>query len=94
MTAFQIRTFIPQDGVFSITLPEYLRGKNVKLQAKPDIPHEQSEDTFAIFCNNFRSTECSSMSDDDYIAGIRSLRGILTNAPDLSDLRDETERAL
>ena len=94
MTAFQIRTFIPQDGNFSITLPEHLRGKNVKLQAEQDISNEQSEDTFTIFCNNFRSAECSSMSDDEYIAGIRSLRGILTDAPDLSVLRDETERAL
>ena len=94
MTAFQIRTFIPQDGIFSITLPEHLRGKNVQLRAEPDMPNEESEDVFTHFCKNFRSVECSSMSDDEYITGIRSLRGILTDAPDLSDLRDETERTL
>ena len=31
MQTFQTQTFIPQDGVFSIALPEHLRGADVEL---------------------------------------------------------------
>ena len=98
MTAFQIQTFIPQDGNFAITLPEYLRGKTVKLRAEPTMPTEQpaerTEDAFTLFCNNFHAADCPTMSDEEYLAGIRSLRGIFAGSPDLSDLRDETDREL
>jgi hypothetical protein len=94
MTAFQIHTFIPLDGNLSITLPEHLRGKNIKLYAESDGQNEQKEDVFTLFCRNFNSADYSSMSDEEYIEGIRSLRGILSGSVDLSDLRDETDREL
>ena len=77
MTAFQIQTFIPQDGNFSITLPSHLRGAAVDLSISKE---ETSKPT--------------RLSDEEYLEGIRSLRGILTGTPDSSGLRDETDRVL
>ena len=94
MAAFQFQTFIPQDGVLSVTLPEHLRGKTVKLRAEPEVPTEQPEDAFTLFCNNFRTVDDPAMSDEEYIAGIHSLRGILAGSPDLSELRCEIDREL
>jgi len=102
MAAFQFQTLIPQDGVLSVTLPEHLRGKTVKLRAEPtmpterqtELPTEQPEDAFTLFCNSFHTVDDPAMSDEEYLAGIRSLRGILPGSPDLSDLRDETDREL
>ena len=94
MAAFQFQTFIPQDGVLSVTLPEHLRGKTVRLRAEPEMPTEQPEDAFTLFCNNFHTVDNITMSDEEYIADIRSLQGILSGSPDLSDLRDETDREL
>jgi hypothetical protein len=94
MAAFQFQTFVPQDGVLSVTLPEHLRGKTVKLRAEPELPIEQPDDVFTLYCNSFRPADCPVMSDEEYLAGIRSLRGILAGSPDLSDLRDETDRKL
>jgi len=97
MAAFQFQTFIPQDGVLSVTLPEHLRGKTVKLRAEPEVlieqPTELSEDAFTVFCNNFHSADYPAMSDEEYLALINSFRGSL-QAVDYSDLRDETERVL
>ena len=92
MTALQIQTFVPWDGNLSITLPERFRGKKVKLFAEPDAQDEEEKDAFTLFCENFRASDYSSMSDEEYIEGIRSLRGILTGPPDYSDLREETDR--
>jgi hypothetical protein len=96
MTAFQTQTFVPLDGNLSITLPESFRGKSVKVHAEPERQsgQEEEEDAFTRFCENFRASDYSSMSDEEYIEGIRSLRGILTGPVDYSDLREETDREL
>jgi len=94
MTAIQIQTFVPRDGHLSITLPERFRGKKVKLSAEPDGQDEEEKDAFTLFCENFRTSDYSSMSDEEYLEGIRSLCGILTGPPDYSDLREETDREL
>ena len=93
MTAFQVRTFVPRDGNLSITLPVRFRGKKVKLSAEPEKQDEEEKDAFTLFCENFRASDYSSMSDEEYLEGIRSLRGILTGPVDYSDLREETDRS-
>ena len=46
MTAFRTLTFVPLDGTLSITLPESLRGKKVKLSAEPDRKNEVDDSDF------------------------------------------------
>jgi hypothetical protein len=94
MTAFQTQAFIPLDGSLSITLPEHLRGKNVRLRAELETPKEEEEDAFTFFCKNFCPDDYSSMSDEEYLEGIRSLRGILKGEVDYSNLREKVDREL
>jgi len=94
MTAFQIQTFVPRGGNLSITLPENFWGKSVRLHAESDAQSEPKEDAFTLFCKNFRASDHSSMSDEEYLEGIRSLCGILSGPPDYSNLREETDREL
>ena len=101
MTAFRIQTFVPSDGIVSITLPERFRKTKVELfvsEKEMYEPHKMSrEERLALlypFGEAFLSDDSSSMSDEEYIKGIRSLRGILTGPVDYSDLREETDREL
>jgi hypothetical protein len=91
MSLFQIDAFVPQDGNVLINLPEEFRGKNVKLAAAAD---SAEDDVFTLFCKHFSSKDFSHISDEDYIKGIRSLRGILAEPIDYSDIRDETDREI
>ena len=70
-------------------MPESFRGRKVKLSAEPDVQDEEEKDAFTLFCENFRASDYSSMSDEEYVERIRSLRGILTGPVDYSDLREE-----
>ena len=59
MTAFQFQTFIPQDGVLSITLPEYLRGADVELHiAKKEAsqPLPMGKEEYLARINAYRGT--------------------------------------
>ncbi|MCL2005721.1 MAG: hypothetical protein FWG73_06105 [Planctomycetaceae bacterium] len=85
MTAFQTQAFVPLDGNLSITLPESLRGKKVKLSAEPDRKNEQDDDTFTLFCKKLDSVDSSSMSEEEFFEGLRSVRGWLANRPKMSD---------
>jgi len=59
MQTFQIQTFIPQDGVFSIALPEYLRGADVELvitkkeTARPPLLNKEE---YLALINSYRGT--------------------------------------
>ena len=55
----------------------------LKTKRQPEMPETEVE-----------KAESGKMSEEEYLEGIRSLRGILTGAPDYSDLRDETDREL
>ena len=70
MTAFQIQTFIPIDGNLSITLPESLRGKNVKLSAEPE-RKDETKDALTLYFEKMESME--SMSDEEFSELLRSL---------------------
>ena len=101
MIAFQIQTFVPLDGNISITLPEHLRETNVELFiAKKETAHppKLSKEEYLALMDSFRRTlrnvDDSPISDEEYLEGINSLRGILTGTPDYSDLREETDREL
>jgi hypothetical protein len=62
-----------------------------------DTPMMSEEERLALlypFGEAFHRTDYSSISDEEYIEGIRSLRGILTGPVDYSDLREETDREL
>jgi hypothetical protein len=78
MTAFQIQTFIPQDGNFAITLPEYLRGADVEL----------------FIAKKTSQMDKPQIDKEEYIARINAYRGTLDPSFDYSDLRDETDREL
>jgi hypothetical protein len=59
MTAFQIQTFIPQDGNFSITLPSHLRGVEVELViSKEEMtrPTKLSKEEYIALVNSYRGT--------------------------------------
>ena len=59
MAAFQIQTFIPQDGNFAITLPEYLRGADVGLHiAKTEAskPLTMGKEEYIARINAYRGT--------------------------------------
>jgi len=59
MTAFQIQTFIPQDGNFAITLPECLRGTDVELHiAKKEtaITSPKGKEEYIARINAYRGT--------------------------------------
>jgi len=59
MTAYQIQTFIPQDGNFAITLPEYLRGTAVELHiAKKEAsqPLPLGKEEYIARINAYRGT--------------------------------------
>jgi hypothetical protein len=90
MTAFQLRTFIPNNGELSIVLPVSLRGQNVQLDiSAPLSPAHDAEDTFAQFFKEVCSTDYSKIGDEEYLEGLRTLQGSLKGGLDLSDLRDE-----
>ena len=103
MTAFQLQTFVPQDGKLSITLPVYLRETDVdmfisKRKDKPPRLSKEEREKYVARINSFRGTlhdiDDSPVSDEEYLEGIRSLRGILTGTLDYSDLREKTDREL
>jgi len=79
MTAFQIQTFIPQDGSLFITLPEYLREIDVEVSVSA-----KKKD---------KLPKLSKKEKEEYIARMNSFRGTLRNV-DYSDLREETDREL
>jgi len=59
MTAFQIQTFIPQDGSLAITLPEYLRGADVELHIsrKETLkPPQSGKEEYIARINAYRGT--------------------------------------
>jgi hypothetical protein len=59
MTAFQLQTFIPSDGNFSITLPEHLRGTDVELFiSKKEMiqPTPLSKEEYLALLNSYRGT--------------------------------------
>jgi hypothetical protein len=71
MTAFQIQTFIPQDGNFSITLPSHLRGAEVELViSKEEVsrPAKLSKEEYLALINSYRGTlhsvDFSSLRDE------------------------------
>ena len=71
MTAFQIQTFIPQDGSLAITLPEYLRGTDVELfvskkeVAKPSqLGKAEYLDLTNSYCGTLRSVDYSDIRDE------------------------------
>jgi hypothetical protein len=70
MSAFQIQTFIPQDGIFSITLPEHLRGTDVELSiAKKEtskLPPSKEEylDQINSYRGTLRSVDYSDLRDE------------------------------
>ena len=97
MTAFYSHTFVPLDGNLSVTLPQSVRGKSVKLSAESD-----SADSALMsdkeFFEGLRSVDewlanLPKLSKEEHIALINSYRGTLQNV-DYSDLRDETDREL
>ena len=59
MTAFQMQTYIPQDGKLSITLPVDLREVAVEVsisRAEMDMPPKLSDEEYVAFMNSFRGT--------------------------------------
>jgi len=59
MTAFQMQTFVPQDGKLSITLPVDLREVAVEVsvsKAEMDMPPKLSDEEYVAFMNSFRGT--------------------------------------
>jgi len=59
MTAFQVQTFIPQDGTLAITLPEKFRGTDVELFiAKKETSNSTSLDkeNYLTLINSYRGT--------------------------------------
>jgi len=59
MTAFQLQTFVPQDGKLSITLPVDLREVAVEVsisKAELDMPPKLSDEEYVAFMNSFRGT--------------------------------------
>jgi len=66
VTAFQLQTFIPQDGQLSITLPVHLRETDVELSiAKREIPSrlsKEEKEKYVAHINSFRGT----LHDIDY----------------------------
>jgi len=105
MQTFQTQTFIPRDGVFSIALPEHLRGADVELvitKKETARPPRSSDEEYVEGIRSLHGIQASppdlpDIPDEtvqEYLEGIRSLRGILTGTPDYSDLRDETDREL
>ena len=78
MTAFQLQTFVPQDGRLSITLPVYLRETDVDMfiSKRKDKPPRLSKE-----------------EKEKYVARINSFRGTLHDI-DYSDLREKTDREL
>ena len=59
MTAFQIQTFIPQDGNLSITLPEHLRGADVELlisKKETSKPFRLGKEEYLDLVNSYRGT--------------------------------------
>ncbi|GHT11657.1 hypothetical protein FACS1894170_05520 [Planctomycetales bacterium] len=95
MTAFQLQTFIPDNGELSIVLPVSLRGQSVQLDIFVSPSQTQSTvDTFTQFCKVIGSTDYSKVGDGKYLEGLRALQGSLKGTLDLSDLRDEGDREL
>ena len=59
MVAFQLQTFIPQDGNLAITLPEYLRGADVELLvSKKEVlnPSRLDKEAYLAILNSYRGT--------------------------------------
>ena len=59
MVAFQLQTFIPQDGNLTITLPEYLRGADVELLvSKKEVsnPSRLDKEAYLAILNSYRGT--------------------------------------
>jgi hypothetical protein len=59
MTAFQLQTFVPQDGKLSITLPVHLREVDVEVsisKRETDMPSKLSDEEYIDFMNSFRGT--------------------------------------
>ena len=59
MTAFQLQTFIPQDGTLAITLPEYLRGADVELfvsKKEASKPMRPDKKEYLALINSYRGT--------------------------------------
>ena len=59
MTAFQMQTFVPQDGKLSITLPVDLREVAVEVsisKAEMDMQPKLSDEEYVAFMNSFRGT--------------------------------------
>ena len=59
MQTFQTQTFIPQDGVFSIALPEHLRGADVELvitKKETARPPRSNKEEYLALINSYRGT--------------------------------------
>ena len=57
MTAFQLQTFIPQDGTLAITLPECLRGADVELLvSKKEASSRMDKEEYLALINSYRGT--------------------------------------
>ena len=59
MTAFQLQTFVPQDGKLSITLPVDLREVAVEVsisKAEMDMPPKLSKEEYLALMNSYRGT--------------------------------------
>ena len=59
MTAFQVQTFIPQDGTLAITLPECLRGADVELLVSKKEASKSSrmdKEEYLALINSYRGT--------------------------------------
>jgi hypothetical protein len=107
MTAFQTQAFVPLDGNLSIALPEFLRGKKIKLSAEMEMQERQeSEPRFPFtqeqvmeMAKTAREAIRSAygvipvMSKEEHLAWMEKFRGSL-HAVDYSDLREETDREI
>ena len=104
MTALQVRTFVPQDGTLSITLPERFREAEVELFiSKKEKSAKMSKEEYMAYMNSFVGTlhdvdysdirEERKMSKEERLAWINSFRGTLRDV-DYSDIRDETDREI
>jgi len=59
MTAFQLQTFVPADGIVSITLPEIFREGNVDMfiaKKKVEEPQKMGNETHLAWMEKFRGS--------------------------------------